>query len=329
MNKESLVRDIDKLLLKDKTVFLTTLRTDIYNYVSHCTCAKCLSIMENGTCWKPSNSLDGYVPRFIAFLRRKKYNGHELDSALTEHIVLITTESYRKYVQEHSTGIVKPVLEDLLKNKIIIESLATQVVNKWKGTVSIVLRKKLIAILVHKIEESIGDNIVHASSNAVCTICSKIVVTSVSIPITKSIAIILAKNMAIMLKGVIAKVLASATFKTMMVAMVKKFIAAKIIGIIISLVGAKLAGISVGWVLAPLIMAFIAYEIKTLPTKMANKISNAVVDELSGAFSEINHKISTSIALDMGASALTTYLSDVANDISMKDILDQIQEEII
>lgn len=45
-----------------------------------------------------------------------------------------------------------------------------------------------------------------------------------------------------------------------------------------------MAGISIGWVLAPLIIAFIAYEINTLPRKMAEKISTAVVEELSGKF---------------------------------------------
>ena len=66
----------------------------------------------------------------------------------------ITTSSYNKHVQTQSTAIVKPVLEELLNNKVVVESLAAQIVDKWKGTISVVLRKKLIAILVHKIEES-------------------------------------------------------------------------------------------------------------------------------------------------------------------------------
>ena len=328
MSRDKIVHDIDKLLMKDKARFLSALRDDIYCYVSNRSAAECLSIIEGGLCWYPSNSLNGYIPRFVAFIRGKKYRGEEIDSALTEEIVSITTSLYNKHVQAQSSAIVKPVLEELLKNKVVIEALAAQIVDKWKGTISVVLRKKLIAILVHKIEESIGDNIVHASSSAVSAICSKVVTVAVSIPISKSIAILLAKNMAIMLKGVIAKVLASATFKTMMATAVKKFVAAKIVAIVISLIGAKMAGISIGWILAPLIMAFIAYEINTLPRKMAEKISTAVVDELSGKFTSLNHNVSTSIASEICSAAFATYLSDVANDISMKDILNQLYNEI-
>ena len=114
----------------------------------------------------------------------------------------------------------------------------------------------------------------------------------------------------------------------MMATMVKKFVAAKIIAIVISLIGAKMAGISIGWVLAPLIIAFIAYEINTLPRKMAEKISTAVVEELSGKFTSLNHNVSTSIAFEISSAALITYLSDVANDTSMKDILNQVYDEL-
>lgn len=329
MGNEALIQEIDKQLGKDKSAFLSKLRTDIYNYVSNRSTAECLSVVEKGYCWEPSDSLDGYIPRFIAFIRKKKYKGNELDSALTKRIVSITTDSYNNYVENHNTAIVSPLLKELLNNKIIIESLASQMVDNWNSTMSKALREKLVSVLIHKIEESIGDNLIHASSDAVSLLCTKIIATAVSIPITKSIAIILAKNMAIALKGVIAKVLASAAFKSTMATIVKKFVAAKIIAIVISLVGAKIAGISIGWIVAPLIIAFIAYEISTLPGKMATKISDAVVEELSGKFTELNHNISTGIAKEFGTAALSAYLSDVAKDIAVGDILNKIQDSLI
>ena len=99
MNKEILIREIGQLLAKDKVKFLNNLKADIYNYVSNRSCAECLTIVENGYLWEPSDALDGYIPRFISFIRGRKYNGKELDSALTERIVSITTSSYNEHVQ--------------------------------------------------------------------------------------------------------------------------------------------------------------------------------------------------------------------------------------
>ena len=87
MNKEVLIREIDQLLAKDKAQFLNNLKIDIYNYVNNRSCAECLTIVESGYRWEPSDALDGYIPRFISFIRGKRYKGKELDSALTERIV--------------------------------------------------------------------------------------------------------------------------------------------------------------------------------------------------------------------------------------------------
>lgn len=59
MNKEVLIREIDQLLAKDKAKFLNNLKADISNYVSNRSCAECLTIVENGYRWEPSDALDG------------------------------------------------------------------------------------------------------------------------------------------------------------------------------------------------------------------------------------------------------------------------------
>lgn len=58
---------------------------------------------------------------------------------------------------------------------------------------------------------------------------------------------------------------------------------------------------------------------------MATKVSDAVVDELSGNFSELNNKVSASIAKELGTEALSEFLSNIVQDISMRDILAKIQ----
>ena len=58
---------------------------------------------------------------------------------------------------------------------------------------------------------------------------------------------------------------------------------------------------------------------------MATKVSDAVVDELSGNFSELNNKVSASIAKELVTEALSEFLSNIVQDISMRDILAKIQ----
>ena len=240
----------------------------------------------------------------------------------------IVISTYDKFVQSHTKLIIKPLLEKALNNDIVINSIAQQAVKKWQGDLSYALKKVLISKLVERIEDAISTNIAHISSDAVSSAATKIITTAATLPISKTIIIILVKHLSITLKGVVAKILASAAVKTMLATMVKKFVAAKILVIVIGALGSKLAGISVGWILAPLIIAFIAYEIHTLPTKMAKNISEAVEKELNGEFVRLNTNIASSIAREIGQTAINAFIADVINDVSMKDIVINIYQEI-
>lgn len=330
MTNNELINKITCELGSHKEDFISELQNRIYDYISSKSSSDCLTIVERKdygnrkVIWEPSEALDGYIPRFISFLRKKDYEGNELDSYLTDDIVNIVEKTYGEFVKENTNIIIKPIIEKIFSQKDFIDCIASQAIDHWKGTMGSVLRQKMMKLLVHKIEDSISTNIVHASSSAVVATTSKIITTAAAIPISKTIALVLAKNMAIMLKGIIAKLLASTAFKTMLAAMVKKMIAAKVLTVIIYAVGTKIAGISIGWIIAPLIAALIAYEYFTLPRKMAEKISANVSTELRSKFSDLNKNVATGIVAELGTSALGTFASDVIKDISMKDIVDSL-----
>ena len=330
MTNNELINKITCELGSKKEDFISKLQNRIYDYISSKSASDCLTIVERKdfgnrkVIWEPSEALDGYIPRFISFLRKKDYEGNELDSYLTDDIVNIVEKTYGEFVKENTNLIIKPIAEKFLSQKDFIDCIAGQAIDHWKGTMGSVLKQKMMKLLVHKIEDSISTNIVHASSSAVVATTSKIIATAAAIPISKTIALVLAKNMAIMLKGIIAKLLASTAFKTMLAAMVKKMIAAKVLTVIVYAVGAKIAGIGIGWIIAPLIAALIAYEYFTLPRKMAEKISANVSTELRSKFSDLNKNIATGIVAELGTSALGTFASDVIKDISMKDIVDSL-----
>jgi hypothetical protein len=240
MSNCDLIKIINSELGSHKDEFLSEVRRKIYGYISNKSCSDCLSIVERNyynTLWKPSDSLDGYIPRFIAFLRKKKHNGYELDSALTDSVVDIVVKTYGDFVQNQSGSIVKPIIEDALKNRIVVEAIAEKAIETWQSYVPQYLKHELITVLVHKIEDSISTNVVHASASVVSATTTKIIsgvaAGAATIPISKTIAVLLAKHMAVLLKGVIAKILASTAFKTMIATLVKKFVAVKILAIII------------------------------------------------------------------------------------------------
>lgn len=333
MTDDELINKITCELGSQKEVFISELQSRIYDYISSKSSSNCLTIVERkkletrNVVWEPSKALDGYIPRFISFLRKKDYEGNELDSYLTDDIVNIVEKTYGEFVKENTNLIVKPIAEKLLSQKDYIDSIAGHAIDYWKGTIGSVLRQRLMRLLVHKIEDSISTNIVHASSSAVVATTSKIIATAATIPISKTMAIVLVKNMAIMLKGIIAKILASTAFKTMLAGMIKKMVATKIVVAIISLVGgAKIAGLSfsVAWIVALLIAGIIVHEYYTLPHKMAEKISENVSTELRSQFADLNKNVASGIVAELGTAALGTFASDVIKDISMKDIVDSL-----
>lgn len=331
MADEKIVDRITRELGVHKDAFISDVNTQIQKYISSKSAADCLTIVEKtryGSCtWEPSKALDGYVPRFIAFLRKKKYKGNELDSYLTDKIVFIVEHSYEKFLKQNTTSLVKPIAENLLSRKDIVERIADSAIGVWKATIGDELKRRLIRMLVHRIEDSISTNIVHASSSAVVAATSKTIAAAAAIPISNAVAVMLTKHLIIVLKGVIAKILASTAFKAMFATLIKKMVAAKILAIVISAVGAKIAGISVGWIVAPLIAALIVYEYYTLPQKMAEKISENVCAELGGGFSKLNRNVALGVVNELGTDVLNTFISDVAKDISMRDLLDSLRVE--
>lgn len=330
--KIKLLRDLAQALGKDKSAFISKVQNNIYDKINNCSIKECLSVVEISSylekIWEPSDALDGYIPRFIAFLRKKKYNNHILDSYLTDKVVDEVVSTYSNFVKEHSSFIIKPLITNILNDKKIVDSIANEAVKTWQGTLPSVLRSKLATILAHKIEASISTDIIHASSDAIATAASKIVAASASIPITKSIAILLAKHTAIMLKGVVTKVLASAAFKTMLATSVKKFVAAKILTMILASLGSKLAGISISWILAPLIIAFVAYEVNTLPEKLAKNISTAIANELDEKYGSINKQIASNLVTTIGGPIITAFINDMIHDDSMKDLINELKKSI-
>ena len=95
----------------DKTVFLNDVERSIRSYIIG-TGKQCIAIVEKipkstggYAMYKHELHLDSNLPEFaevlIKFIRRKRHDGHDLDSALTEPVLGIIEEKYVALYNSH------------------------------------------------------------------------------------------------------------------------------------------------------------------------------------------------------------------------------------
>lgn len=266
--------EIVKLLGSKKQTFLDDVEQSINSYLSAKSWKDCLTIVLRcsdgsiSSTWYPSEVMDGYTPRFIAFLRKKPYKGYMVDSYLTDAIVKLVTDKFSQFYKDNSQSISKPLLDQLLKDHVFVNQLSQQIIETTNAPLPAAIKSKMVEIVVHNLEQTMNTNIAHSCGHAIEVATGHIIAVATAIPISKAMLAVMAKSMAVYMKGAIAKVLASTAMKTMMMTTVKKIVVAKMIATIFSLVGAHLGGVSIAWIVAPLLAAFIAYEVASLPDKM-------------------------------------------------------------
>lgn len=321
------VDEIVRTLGTKKVSFLDSVKSSINIQISNKSWQDCLTIVlrnSNGaisSTWYPSEVFDGYTPRFIAFLRKTPYKSFTVDSILTDGVVNLVTEKFSTFYKNNSSEISKPLLEQLLKDHVFVEQLSKQIVEISNGTLPTVIKSQMASAIIHHLENSMNVNIAQTCGHVIATSTTQIMAIAATLPISKAMIAVMAKSMAVFMKTAIAKVLASTAMKTMMMTAVKKIVAAKIIAGLIALVGTHLGGMSVVWIVAPLLAAFIAYEVANLPEKMGKKVSEAVVAELNGEFEKINKNVVQQIIASFFTSVISSLATDIANDEEVKELL--------
>lgn len=332
MNKESIIADIINGLGEGKEKFLTEVQNSINSMISNSSISDCLAVTvrhtSSNTNWYPREILDGYLPRFIAFIRKKDYNGCVVDSYMTDKVVNIVISKFNEFYTKNSDIIAQPLLELLLTNRTIATTLSNHIIEATNGSLPSAIKSKLSVLLIHQLDSALGGGLIDSASHAVSGLTAKAVAAVAAIPISKSLMVVLMKHFAFLMKGVIAKVLASAAIKTMLATTVKKIVTVKIIGAAITLfaskVGLTTSSAIVGWIIAPLIIAFLAHEVMSLPRKMGEKVSNEVRAELSGKFSQMNRNVVTAIVESVLLSGVQAFAKEVAADPQIKALVENL-----
>lgn len=337
MDEKKIIDNIVESLGNEKNNFLNNVENKVRKYIEAKSIKECLTFVERNTDgsvyvhWYPSEIGSGYVKCLVAFCRKKTYRGKELDSALTDGVVQQVTEEFNNFYSEKSEILSKHLLPVLFNDKVFLKVFTSHLAESLNKTLPASAKSKLMGLLTQKLEDSFNTHIINLTGHSISSLATKVVASASAIPISHALAMLILKTFAVTLKGVIAKVLASAAVKSMIMAAVKKIAAAKILTVIIALVGSKLGittGAAVAFVLIPLIIAFIGYEFYTLPKKLAEKVSVEIRNELSSSYNTINRNVIGSIISDIAKTGAQTFALQLSQELEMKEIMNTLLKEI-
>ena len=138
--------DINSALNARKSSFLDSVEWDIRSYIES-TGKQCIAVVEKAPdggiyrTWEVhlDDDLTHFCKVLYRFVRKQRYNGHELDSALTEPISARVETAYQEFYQSESeaisSGMLVMLAADELKLKDFLDRVADIALDSFSGAV--------------------------------------------------------------------------------------------------------------------------------------------------------------------------------------------------
>ena len=283
-----------------KQVLFQKIRDDLYTALSGMEPHETLSfyLTSGGVRCKTvtlSASLE-YCGVLIAFMQSKKHQGYDVDSFVTPIAMQVVEKAIAGF---YATPEVAEELATALTNQLAVLTKVQETVRselagqqKWIGKeMGGLLKTNLGEVITSEMAEKLAYN-VHAF---VQTSAGKTLLTTLGKLLASGTGKILVTKIAI----VVGQVVASAAFQTAMIAIVKKIgitvlvktAIGKAIIAVLAILGIS-TSIPIVWIIAPLIIGFLAYGYVHLSAKTCRQGFRArLVDVLDGKFEGINDQI--------------------------------------
>ncbi len=239
-----------------------------------------------------------YVEALWSFARGNKFQGSELDSAVTQPILKATEDALVEVLNS------EPV------RKVIAQSIApydgvTETVQGVVRSESIWATREILATAGINPLRFATDPIVNQTSavahDLLASTAGKAILGSIAkVALTTQGKILLAK----LITAAAGKIAASAAMKVMIMGALKKVGIALLIKTVVVKVLATVAPaliaakIPIFWIVAPVIGFLIYKEIKNMPAKLAEKIPPEIGAEIERTFPEIAQKFAEMILAD-------------------------------
>ncbi|KAF5136280.1 hypothetical protein E5D57_000040 [Metarhizium anisopliae] len=301
-------------LESEKEVFIAECEAEVKQYVSS-QGSGCLAVNEI-TPQGPVRHPVLHVAVLVQFLRRKKWKGHHLESALSGPIAELVNQKYNAFIARQQPAILEGIQQELVRQidvrlvfeRAVAEELAKQGVKKGRNEIVQEVSKQIQHAMHSHVGQStaahaaaVGHHISATVTAAAATPIGHAILTSgITHQIAHQFTILLSNK----LGAVLAKVVASAGFKKLMLAALKHSLAtvvtAAVTKVAISHAGLTKASLVLKAVAIKILIWYIAYSIFTLPAKLGVALSGAVREQLEGNFRPWTKLTITSIVEGLG-----------------------------
>jgi hypothetical protein len=331
MSFDSLVQTFDA----DKTKFLNQIESEIRSYVistgKQCIAIEEVSILSDGDrlVWRThETSFDGkYIEALYKFIREKPYNGHQLDSALTPHILEIIENDFVTLYKHHSGEISEQFLKKLKDDKILLNSFVERLTDKIVGKISDRARKIIVNTIATQIQQAASTQTSHVVAHHVSQFASTAVGTQIAAyTATAVMHVIVAK-----IGPIVAKFLASAAFKKVIAAVAHKLIVGAVTSTVLHFlaaqVGAAIGASTILWIIIPIVAAILVAQIQHFPEKLGKQVAESIRVHLDKNFKPTNKNILEQVFDQIFRG--DDLLKAVAQDRDVQKAVKQLYEEIV
>jgi hypothetical protein len=252
-------------------------------------------VTPSGRRLEPAPSV-AYISALWSFTRNQLYEGETLDSALSQPIAETVQSALQDFLGSEAahTAIATAVGGGVGgASQSILSAELTRVAKEVFDQTGLSPKSVLEDLVVHTAHDQAVNFLHSAAGKALLAALSKTLVTAVGKIAVYSLV-----------KAAAVKAVSSVAFKSLIVAVIKKIglltiaKAAVIKLLAIALPAVVVAKIPIFWVLLPLVVAFLAYEMHNMPGKLSKELPPQIGEKLQENWPEIAKATADHILLE-------------------------------
>lgn len=332
MNRDQHLQEIVSKLESKKGPYLDKLSRAIEAHIVSQSTTDCLTLVlrnKQGRIverWKPQRGI-GYADRLIAFVRNAPYAGYTVDSAITDDVTRLATDQFNKFYEQHTDLITVEFTAAMMQNPRVKKAFA-DAISRMKPVrfAKAEVKSQIFELLLGSLKDQIYDvsGMVALKVGGAVTAAAG---TAASVPVIKAIIAKFGAVLAVHIKVLILKLVAIPAVKKIIMSIVSKYVLVAMVGSFIKLIIAKTGmgiGAVVAIVLAPIIVAILAYEWFHFPEKLGKEVASGVKEQLSGDFTAVNFDVLSALYNQVVDTAITDFNKWVQDDPELEEEVDRL-----